>query len=62
MEGMSVAFQKYCFDGQKKLVKLSTTKSREIVLTFSEFALPESCEAAIWYTVPIHTQDSGAKT
>jgi hypothetical protein len=58
MEGMSVAFQYDCFDRQRKdlekLVKLSTSKSRDKILSFAEFALSESCEAEIWYTVPFH--------
>jgi hypothetical protein len=66
MEGMSVAFQQYCYDGQRKelekLVKISNSKSRDKILTFAEFVLPESCEAEIRYTVPIHIQDSGVTT
>jgi hypothetical protein len=66
MEGMSSAFQQYCFDGQRKelekLVKISKSKSRDKILTFAEFVLPESCEAEIRYTVPIHIKDSGVTT
>jgi hypothetical protein len=65
MEGTSVSFQQYCFDGQRKememLVKLSNSKSR-VFLTFFEFVLLESCKEEIRYTVPIHIQESGVTT
>jgi hypothetical protein len=60
---MKQVFTHSYLDGKKKelekLVKLSKSKSCEMILTFVEFVLPDKVEAEIVYTVPIsHSNQS----